>query len=970
MSAFNVNWSELSLQVMLTFGHFLWQACVVAITLLVVERLSSIVSRSTMNRRYTFACIAFFALPVCVVATFAWVHQSRGPVSWAASVPTDSSAIPLANATELTSPLASTDSPVLLPLAEVAVATQMPNDGWVPAPSWMERIQSFAPYLLIAYAIGVGLMLTRFGLSMVGSSQLRRTLQPIVDSNLLTIIAEQSSRLGLKRVPIAALCQRVSVPVVVGIVKPMILLPPALLCGLAPVQLAAILSHEIAHIRRYDLIVNLLQRIFEALLFFHPVTWWISRRIHIERENCCDDMAAAGCGRMEYAAALLRMAEQCATIRGLKIAPQLESLAADGGSTSQLGYRIKRLLGEDDTPRISLTRGAIAGIALTTAFSGLAMIAVAQSGGQETSIDRNGADERPSDSRRLGKSVPGPIAIAESATDDSPSNQTVQIKVEEVANPATKLARDTHANAAAIDRLPRFYWASDNGTLGTFVLSDPSMDSLDNLIRSLDAPDGGAKWFQYHAQFGWDENHYIESTGGTPTDEVSQFYWGTRELAGEKNGRGDAVRHVLRRDAAAMWKDHYLTFPNYILATRHVFWWGDNGDNRKILSGTGVPPAMADYEPLPDKTFDGELCHVIRSKARREMLLISKESGLLRGYVLIDPSGYHDDFYKSEELKKITGVEFSSLLEYTNWSRENQSKLSAQQKWELSKARSLACDWSTPTASLLVRFRDYREIAPGIMWPFREDRVQGAMRNEQFECMRTYDHVQEVAVDNDLTDTVNALRPKDGEQVQDQRFQAIVNYKFSKDRSNAEIMKLVDEAFERQMKDQLVVDRAKKPYQSMIGKPGPQLPEQNWIGGQRPELDGKPYLVHFWATWCGPCKNDLPRLKRFSDAGGIVVGMHPGGTATDEVTAAIKAAELSYPTYLSPETTSYETPMIAEYPATMYPYCVLVDGKGIVVAHGSLRDDKFDVFAQYWELIKSGKTNPSTAPGGGRKDEK
>jgi hypothetical protein len=122
--------------------------------------------------------------------------------------------------------------------------------------------------------------------------------------------------------------------------------------------LAAILSHEMAHIRRYDLIINLMQRIVEALLFFHPVTWWISRRIRIERENCCDDLAAAGCGRLTYAGSLLRMAELCAGIRGLKIAPQLESLAADGGEGSQLGYRIRRLLGEVDSPRVSVTRNA------------------------------------------------------------------------------------------------------------------------------------------------------------------------------------------------------------------------------------------------------------------------------------------------------------------------------------------------------------------------------------------------------------------------------------------------------------------------------------------------------------------------------------------------------------------------------------------------------------------------------------
>ncbi|OYW13791.1 MAG: hypothetical protein B7Z55_16340, partial [Planctomycetales bacterium 12-60-4] len=188
---------------------------------------------------------------------------------------------------------------------------------------------------------------------------------------------------GLKRIPIVALCQRVSVPVVVGIVKPMILLPPALLCGLEPNQISAILSHELAHIRRYDLIFIFLQRIVEALLFFHPVTWWISRRASIERENCCDDLAAAGCGRTEYAGALLRMAELCAGLRGLKISPQLESLAVDGGSPSQLGYRIKRLLGENDAPRISFTRGTIAAISLSAVFGGLSMIAVGQSSGDK-----------------------------------------------------------------------------------------------------------------------------------------------------------------------------------------------------------------------------------------------------------------------------------------------------------------------------------------------------------------------------------------------------------------------------------------------------------------------------------------------------------------------------------------------------------------------------------------------------------
>ncbi|MFO1003062.1 MAG: M56 family metallopeptidase [Planctomycetaceae bacterium] len=299
----------------------------------------------------------------------------------------------------------------VLPAAEIpADATNAGSRSAAHEERWHERFEVFAPYLLVAYTMGVGLMLARFGMSIVSSTRLRRTLQPITDSNLVKIIAEQTSRLGLRQLPVVSLCERVSVPVVVGIIKPMILFPPALLCGLDPHQLAAILRHEMAHIRRYDLVVNLLQRIVEAFLFFHPVTWWMSRRISMERENCCDDMAA-GTRRFEYAAALLRMAEQCAKQRGLNIASQLESLAADGGDGSQLSYRIRRLLGEADSPRVSVTRNALAAFMLPAFFVGMAVIAIAQTDrkpratdareveasrtpGDRASVATSGADEK------------------------------------------------------------------------------------------------------------------------------------------------------------------------------------------------------------------------------------------------------------------------------------------------------------------------------------------------------------------------------------------------------------------------------------------------------------------------------------------------------------------------------------------------------------------------------------------------
>ncbi|TWU06314.1 M56 family metallopeptidase [Stieleria varia] len=415
MSLPHLDWFELSLQVVITQGHFLWQACVVALILLVAKHVGESL-RDSQNRRqcrsddssqsnlrddqrrartrYILACCAFFTLPLCVVITFAWVHQSRGSFILDPVAAVEFQTVPSAGGIETNPVPASIRLPDLPPeqsLSETQRQVSEPVDVTVtvtPAISWIQRLQPYAPYLLIAYTTGVAMMLLRFSLSVVGSSRLSQAVDPITDSMVLSIIAEASRRIGLKRVPLVAVCQRVTVPVVVGVVKPAILLPATLLYGLEPSQLAAIIRHEMAHVRRYDLLVNLLQRIIEAVLFFHPATWWISRVVRIERENCCDDMAAASCGHIEYAGALLRMAEHCASLRGMKITPHLQALAADGGSsgsTSQLGYRIKRLLGEEHTPKVSMTRRALAriafaGVAIAAITGGLSMIAVAQTG--------------------------------------------------------------------------------------------------------------------------------------------------------------------------------------------------------------------------------------------------------------------------------------------------------------------------------------------------------------------------------------------------------------------------------------------------------------------------------------------------------------------------------------------------------------------------------------------------------------
>ena len=127
----------------------------------------------------------------------------------------------------------------------------------------------------------------------------------------------------------------VDTPVVIGCLRPVIPIPIGLLTGLPAAQIESILIHELAHIRRHDYLMNLLQVLAESFLFFHPAVWWISGLIRAERENCCDDCVVAMTGDAhEYAVALAALEQN-------RSMAQTPAQAATGG---KLANRIRRLL--------------------------------------------------------------------------------------------------------------------------------------------------------------------------------------------------------------------------------------------------------------------------------------------------------------------------------------------------------------------------------------------------------------------------------------------------------------------------------------------------------------------------------------------------------------------------------------------------------------------------------------------------
>jgi peptidoglycan/xylan/chitin deacetylase (PgdA/CDA1 family) len=160
------------------------------------------------------------------------------------------------------------------------------------------------------------------------------------------------------------------VPTVVGVLRPFVLVPASALTGLTPQQLEAVLAHELAHVRRHDYLVNLLQSLAEAALFYHPAARWASRHVRREREHACDDLAAAATrgGPVAYARALARL-EQLRAEGTTDVRP---ALAADGGG--ELLARIRRLVRTQQPARPSarLAPAFAAALLLAAAFGALA----------------------------------------------------------------------------------------------------------------------------------------------------------------------------------------------------------------------------------------------------------------------------------------------------------------------------------------------------------------------------------------------------------------------------------------------------------------------------------------------------------------------------------------------------------------------------------------------------------------------
>jgi len=372
-----------------TLVHFVWQGALLAA---VLTGALYLLRDHTPRVRYAVSCIVLIALLALPIGTGVLLSQN-GPSA------------------ETQSTLTVGAAPAELPARSGA---STPDSAASPALSWRDQVatglQPVLPWFVLGWGLGVTVFSIRFARGAWRVRQLRRASTP-APSRWDDSLRALSGVMGLQNSPALRVSEHVESPVVAGWWRPVILVPVGLLSGLPPKQVEALLLHELAHVRRHDVLVGRMQALVETLLFFHPATWWISRKIRQTREACCDDLAVdAGAERTVYARALAALAER------MLITPRaLGVVAADGASVLA---RVRRVLSPSSTPdrpvrRLSVAAALLLVLAVPLGVAACASQQTAKESASETAtVDTEDASQ---DTIRLENRV---VVISQDSTED------------------------------------------------------------------------------------------------------------------------------------------------------------------------------------------------------------------------------------------------------------------------------------------------------------------------------------------------------------------------------------------------------------------------------------------------------------------------------------------------------------------------------------------------------------------------
>jgi beta-lactamase regulating signal transducer with metallopeptidase domain len=373
VSAFSIGSADLSTTLAWTLVSFLWQATLLGA---LAWGTLALCGRLRPTTRYALSLVLLASVIVLPIATLVQLrHAARGEQTIAAGE------APLMSI-DADQPAAAASPATFSPIGAVNVRAPAPRPGFIGGAinQLTDRWSALQNQLLLGlvplsglipatWLIGALLIAGRLLLDLMVIRALRRSPVFPLPAGLASRADALRGRLGLggrTSIRIAA-SNSVGVPLVLGVFKPLVLLPSRLVATMSEEDVELLIAHELAHVKRFDYAVNLFQAVVEIVFFFHPLTWWLSNRVRTEREHCCDNRAlemtatSGSIPRVRYIAALLAAEEARSTTGGR---PRL----APSSSRRALLRRAEELLdGKGHQRAGALIYATASAFALTTA---------------------------------------------------------------------------------------------------------------------------------------------------------------------------------------------------------------------------------------------------------------------------------------------------------------------------------------------------------------------------------------------------------------------------------------------------------------------------------------------------------------------------------------------------------------------------------------------------------------------------
>ncbi|WGQ09535.1 M56 family metallopeptidase [Pedobacter gandavensis] len=328
-----------------TLLHSLWQGLILA---LLTAAVLVFTHKSSASVRYNLLISCLILFSVSVFASFIYEWQS-------ADAAVDTGVVTAADRLANAFPWSSGTLPAQDSVGNDSIAAvQQP---WVWLQQALSFFNSYASTIVLLWLLVIAAKSVQLFAGLYSIKRIRQTKISSAGPYWENRVQQLAIQFGIYKMVAIVQSGLVNVPMVVGYFKPLILIPIGLLNNLSKEEVDAILCHELAHVKRRDYLVNILQSFMELLFFFNPAVSWLSGLIREERESCCDDLAVLNTNNNKagYISALVSCEE-------FQMNKPVYAMAISGDS-NQLVKRVKRMV-SNDHPTLNKMEKSILAVSL------------------------------------------------------------------------------------------------------------------------------------------------------------------------------------------------------------------------------------------------------------------------------------------------------------------------------------------------------------------------------------------------------------------------------------------------------------------------------------------------------------------------------------------------------------------------------------------------------------------------------